>query len=644
MFKKLVSNLPFNPGLLQQLAFYGTRLRREKSLRKLSFGFMAATMVVNVFAVSIPAKNSLATSLNDIVYGATTKSSVLTAYKNNRDSGGRTDIRAIFNYYGITEADIAAASSVTVKSTDRNYVTTGRWESPGDDDPQSIPGAQTTVYERNLRVWDIKNPYNTYPAITGTASGNGKLKGQTFWILLKGCGNVTYVPQPKTPKVEIRKTLLSADKLRVGDSVSYRIDYRNPGNAAAKDIAITDTLSGEVTFLNANPTPSSVNGKTLTWRLASLEPSSEFHQITITATINAITTANGSVCNVASVSSSNAGSASSTNVCVTIDNTCPGTNLPIPEGGLTACTVTCPDGTVVLYNEINKCPVPVVACEILQLVDRPDWNQRTVRLTTKSSAGAVISKVSFLLDGAAVGERASPKTNEEFTYQNLSEGSHTYSVDYSIKTGSLQTGSSCIIKDTVEKPVPGISAQKSAKNTSKGVDDATKATASAGNVIEYTVTTTNSGTGPANGYIIKPDGLGRVLEYADLAEIGDANFDKTSQQLSWPAIDIKPGQSVTKVFSVKVKSPIPANAPSQSDPAGFQYKMCNTYGNEVCINVEKPVPAVIRGNVESLPNTGPGTSMVITFMAMLIIGFFYARSRILAKEVDIIRYDYAKGV
>jgi hypothetical protein len=72
--------------------------------------------------------------------------------------------------------------------------------------------------------------------------------------------------------------------------------------------------------------------------------------------------------------------------------------------------------------------------------------------------------------------------------------------------------------------------------------------------------------------------------------------------------------------------------------------MCNTYGNEVCINVEKPVPAVIRGNVESLPNTGPGTSMVITFMAMLIIGFFYARSRILAKEVDIIRYDYAKGV
>jgi hypothetical protein len=142
MFKKLVSNLPFNPGLLQQLAFYGTRLRREKSLRKLSFGFMAATMVVNVFAVSIPAKNSLATSLNDIVYGATTKSSVLTAYKNNRDSGGRTDIRAIFNYYGITEADIAAASSVTVKSTDRNYVTTGRWESPGDDDPQSIPGAR----------------------------------------------------------------------------------------------------------------------------------------------------------------------------------------------------------------------------------------------------------------------------------------------------------------------------------------------------------------------------------------------------------------------------------------------------------------------------------------------------------------------
>ncbi len=211
MFKKLVSNLPFNPGLIQQVAFYGKRLQKEKSLRKISSAFMVAALAVNILAVAVPAQNTQATSLNDMIYGATTKNSVLSAYRSNRDNAGRTDIRAIYDFYGITESDIVNATSVTVKSTDRNYVTTGRWESPGDDDPQAIPGAQTTVYERSIRVWDIKNPYNTYPAITGTATGNGKLKGQQFWILLKGCGNITYIPQPKTPKLEIKKTRLSAD-------------------------------------------------------------------------------------------------------------------------------------------------------------------------------------------------------------------------------------------------------------------------------------------------------------------------------------------------------------------------------------------------------------------------------------------------
>jgi hypothetical protein len=57
MFKKLVSNLPFNPGLMHQIAFYGKRLNKEKSLRRASFGFMAATLVVNILAISSPAQN-----------------------------------------------------------------------------------------------------------------------------------------------------------------------------------------------------------------------------------------------------------------------------------------------------------------------------------------------------------------------------------------------------------------------------------------------------------------------------------------------------------------------------------------------------------------------------------------------------------
>ena len=141
---------------------------------------MAATLVVNILAIASPAQNTLATSLNDIVYGAKSKQAILSAYRNNRDNSGRTDIQAIYGYYGITEADIVNAQPAYINSKAQNFMSTGRWESPGDDDPQAIPGAVTTVYERFLRVWDIKNPSNNYTAITGTATGTGRISGQQF--------------------------------------------------------------------------------------------------------------------------------------------------------------------------------------------------------------------------------------------------------------------------------------------------------------------------------------------------------------------------------------------------------------------------------------------------------------------------------
>jgi uncharacterized repeat protein (TIGR01451 family) len=643
MFKKLVSNLPFNPGLMDQVAFYGKRLHKEQAIRKLSFGFMAATLVINILALAAPAQNTLATSPNDIIYGAKSKDSVLTALNNDKDGLGRTDIQDIYNYYGITAADIQAATPTSVRSTSANYTTTGRWLSPGDDDPQTIPGAETTVYERSLRVWDIQNPYNDYPSITGVASGNGKLKGQRFWILLKGCGNIAYIPQPKTPKVEIKKTRLSADKLRPGESVSYRIDYRNSGNAASTGTLIGDTLNAGLSYVSAVPAPSKVEGNHLEWSIGNLEPSSEWHQITITASVKNITTATAEICNIAGIYTSNAGGAPSENPCFIVENRCPGTDLPAPGGDVTKCEITCPGGQKVPFNEPDKCPIPVITCVDLLLVGSPEWDERTVRLTTKRSAGSEISKVSFLVDGKTSGSKDKPGDKEEFTYTKLSEGKHTYTVKYDVKKGELQASKSCEIKDEVTKPVPGISAVKKVKNQTKNVDNADNTTVSAGDVIEYTLVTTNSGTGAAKGYVIKPDSLGPVLEYADLKEVGEATFDKTSQQLSWAPVDIKPGESVTKVFTVQVKNPIPVTAPSQSDPAGRQFKICNKYGNNTCVNVEKPLPAVIRTTATQLPNTGPGTSIVLTFITVLVVGFFYGRSRVLAKEIDIVRHEYGMG-
>jgi hypothetical protein len=66
-------------------------------------------MIVQLFAIIYPSKPSLATSANDIIYGANSKDDVLRAYKNNRDTLGRTDIRAIYDHYGIGIEQISAA-------------------------------------------------------------------------------------------------------------------------------------------------------------------------------------------------------------------------------------------------------------------------------------------------------------------------------------------------------------------------------------------------------------------------------------------------------------------------------------------------------------------------------------------------------
>jgi hypothetical protein len=45
--------------------------------------------------------------------------------------------------------------------------------------------------------------------------------------------------------------------------------------------------------------------------------------------------------------------------------------------------------------------------------------------------------------------------------------------------------------------------------------------------------------------------------------------------------------------------------------------------------------------IETLPNTGPGTSLIGGMGITLVVGYFFARSRLLAKEVNIIRTDFA---
>ncbi len=211
MFNKLVSNLSFNPGLMGQVGFYAKRLKKENALRRLSFVFIALAMVVQTFAVISPPQKSLAASSNHIFNGLSASNSAQTNINKIANAWSSTDLKDIYGYFGVTKSDIQKMSKsyTTIKSCDGNdWWTTGRNSLTGYSSVSQQykntqvavnVGSGKTIYQRQLKAWDIKNSCNYYKSLKGTISATGK----TFYILLD-CGNFTTVGRyvPPAPKPE----------------------------------------------------------------------------------------------------------------------------------------------------------------------------------------------------------------------------------------------------------------------------------------------------------------------------------------------------------------------------------------------------------------------------------------------------------
>jgi uncharacterized repeat protein (TIGR01451 family) len=624
----------------------------------MGFIFTALAIVVQMFAVFAPAKTTLATSQNNLIYGASNKQAVIEAVKTGRDGYGRTDIREIFDYYGITLADVEASATALVKSRERSYITTGRGHSSGVDTAVQIPGTPTTIYERSLNVWDIVNYENCYKSITGTARGNGILKGKKFWILLGncgtttgGCGNITFEPLPKDPSPEIIKSVVGATTHKPGESFSYRINYRNKGQAALNNVIIKDSLASEfeyVSFTSNTPLTFTKNGQDLTWKSPVLQPAQTWQEIVLNLKTKSIADPRKQVCNTASMSGSNSGQVTTTNSsaerCITIDNLCPGTNLPIPNGDINKCYVICSDGSKVTYDNPNNCPKPIAICEILKISDKPSWDKRTYEIKVVLTRFAALTYGKLLIDDKEVknfGELNKSSTlNYTYTYKNA--GSYKVNFIAKAKDGTTyNSGPSCELIDTIVQPNAIISLQKKVKNITQKQEDANNKLARGGDELEYSLTVKNNGSIAAENYVIDSDNLNDVLEYADLTTYSEAIYDRINQRLTWASTTIPANGEVIKKFTIKIKSPVPSTPPALSDVTSYDYKIRNVFGNEVVVNINKPIAGSTYQSINTLPSTGPGISSLISALGLIVIGYFYARSRLLVKEIELIKQEVA---
>lgn len=521
MFKKIVSNLPFHPAVLEQVSFYLRRLRQEDSIRRAGLVLTALVIALQVFMVISPSKPSLATSNNDIVYGARSKEQVLQAYNNNRDGLGRTDIQAIFNYFGIGSSQIAASEYQRIGSHQKKFISTGRGTSPGVDTFINIAGAQNGgIYQRPLTSWDTNGRENWYDSISGIST-----YGFRFWILTSGCGNIVFEENTPTPNLNIVKKLTSNETVSVGDTVTYSIQFQNTGPGTARNVVISDNLASEFSYVSYTSNIDlivSQSGQALTWKIANnnseLPPSARWYNINIIVKLSHIINTD-KVCNASSISASG--------------------------------------------------------------------------ITTK------------------------------------------------------QTEASCI--NTIQKPdqpEARLSTDKTVENITQNISDANDTTASPGDKLRYTILITNSGD--ADYKNLKLDGdfgesINDILEYSTLVDQSDARYNDSTHFLSWDAIDIPAGTTIKKSFIVQVMDPLPTTPISASDPLSYDFNMQNKYGRLVVVHLNKPVTKTIEQTVKELPNTGPGTSLTISVIAAVIIGYFFFRGRLLSRELEVVHHSYSAG-
>jgi len=177
---------------------------------------------------------------------------------------------------------------------------------------------------------------------------------------------------------------------------------------------------------------------------------------------------------------------------------------------------------------------------------------------------------------------------------------------------------------------------KSATNMTQGINDANNSKANPGDIISYKLSVQNIGKLAVKSFVIQ-ENISDVLDYANVGNLNGGVLNLQTGVVAWPAINIPANGTVSESFTVTVKNPVPNTAPGKDDPSAYNYIMTNVYGNTININVNPPPTAVVaQAAVTSLPNTGPGSNLLIIFIVTSLAGYFYYRSKLLSKEAEIL--------
>lgn len=134
-----------------------------------------------------------------------------------------------------------------------------------------------------------------------------------------------------------------------------------------------------------------------------------------------------------------------------------------------------------------------------------------------------------------------------------------------------------------------------------------------------------------------------LLEYSRLIDSGGGLFDESDSTLSWPQVQLKPGESQERTFVVQLAAQLPATPTGTSDPSSFDCKMSITFGNTISSPIECPHIKIAENLFAYLPPLSPLLNVIFGAILLIVVSFFYLRTRQLKKEIRIIRHNFNTG-
>jgi hypothetical protein len=632
-------------------------------MRRLGFVFIGATMLINIFAVVLPAKNTYAGSAGNIMVGGggSDKAEILSKY--DADPW----VQAVYSEFGISRADIEkmVPDEVDIAAAkgpgwNQNLVTAGRMANNKDDSafaetPVNIAGA--TIYKHTVDsafdaptvkvIWCSKEVCGRYKAIA-LVCGNP--------IIDMNEEQVHQTPQPMgfVDGITCERMFGWAYNDMYSRFVHIYVDKPLTANSVeGKDYfevqATQDTRPDVKEAFASRGVPSSVGWS---WDGGPLVNDGKDHKLW------AYVTDRGA--HFAALAGGEGVAANFTcqkpviKICPAgplVGKPAPDDNLRnCPESPIASCTKLTALSRVVQINTDARFSATAVALNGAKVNGyKMDFGDGSDKTFGADQSDQIVHKYTKLGTWKAVltvqsseGDKTSPDCAADI---EVKAQPVPCTHDSSILLSDTEKCTPCpenptiSIKNTTLCVVQIVQAKKVA-NITKGTADANNTTASPGDILEYTLLTTNTGTKLSFDQTTS-ESIADILDYAVTDNLGTAKLAATT--LSWPKTTIVAGDTIKQVFRVKIKDTIPATPPSISDAGTFDLTMVNTYGNATSVKVPCPPTLCVQNVATKLPQTGPGSTMLVTFMIVCMIGFFYNRNRILAKELDFVKADYQRG-